>query len=265
MSEFFVGYLATPPGTARFLRGVIAGLGLLAITMALLLLRGQASFATAAFEYGKVRTFEGTISTHPYPSLGVPRPGTTGADRYSRYLLVAAGKHGADTEVAAFEGKPVRLQGFLIYRGGGTMIEIVPGSIVGTGAALAVEENVKDSGTVTLTGEIVDSKCYLGVMNPGQGKVHRDCAARCLSGGIPPLFIADHDGTQLLLVDKHGKALEPDQLREFVAQPLTLSGHLARKGAQNLLMIDPTTLRHAAANNHSRAVTFDRLSNLLGK
>jgi hypothetical protein len=29
---------------------------------------------------------------------------------------------------------------------------------------------------MTLTGEIVDSKCYLGVMNPGQGKVHRDCA-----------------------------------------------------------------------------------------
>ena len=31
-----------------------------------------------------------------------------------------------------------------------------------------------DFGEVTLAGEIVDSKCYLGVMNPGNGKVHRD-------------------------------------------------------------------------------------------
>ena len=45
-----------------------------------------------------------------------------------------------------------------------------------------------DLDTFTLIGEIVDSKRYLGVMNPGNGKVHRDCAVRCLSGGIPPIF-----------------------------------------------------------------------------
>ena len=42
---------------------------------------------------------------------------------------------------------------------------------------------------VMLRGEIVDSKCYLGVMNPGEGTVHRDCAARCLSGGLPPMLV----------------------------------------------------------------------------
>ncbi len=58
-----------------------------------------------------------------------------------------------------------------------------------------------DLGAVTLTGEIVDTKCHLGVMNPGEGKVHRDCAVRCISGGAPPVSGADQEGdTRLLLL-----------------------------------------------------------------
>ena len=68
--------------------------------------------------------------TQPFPTLLVARPGEIGQqDKYSRYLLVAPGKHGADDLVAGFDGKQVRLQGQLIYREGGTMVEIAPGSI----------------------------------------------------------------------------------------------------------------------------------------
>ena len=41
-------------------------------------------------------------------------------------------------------------------------------------------------GPVTVSGEIVDSKCFLGVMVPGAGKTHKECASLCLRGGIPP-------------------------------------------------------------------------------
>jgi hypothetical protein len=94
-----------------------------------------------------------------------------------------------------------------------------------------------------MTGEIVDSKCYLGVMNPGRGKVHRDCAARCLSGGVPPIFITT-DGTQLLLVGSDGSALGRDELREFVAEPITIQGELFQRGMSRLLRIDVRELRH---------------------
>ena len=60
-----------------------------------------------------------------------------------------------------------------------------------------------DLGEHTLRGEIVDIKCYLGVMKPAHGKPHRSCAARCISGGIPPvLMVKDRDGdtNYLLLV-----------------------------------------------------------------
>src|SRR5439155_3212545 len=121
------------------------------------------------------------------PTLLVNRPGSPNSGS-SHYLLVAEGKHGADNEVSAFEGKSVRLKGTLIYRGNQTMIEVVRGSIAVEGIAEALPAAEKMLGKFELSGEIVDGKCYLGVMNPGSGKVHRDCAARCLSGGVPVLF-----------------------------------------------------------------------------
>jgi hypothetical protein len=245
MNDFYVGYLPkTPAALASFVRKVIAGLGLLVVATALVLVLGQIPFANSAFEYGQPRSFEGIIVTRPFPTLLVARPGETGQqDKYSRYLLVAPGKHGADGLVAGFDGQRVRLQGQLIYREGGTMVEVTPGSITVLNAAPEDQETTRDLGAVTLSGEIVDSKCYLGVMNPGQGKVHRDCAARCLSGGIPPIFVTTY-GQKLLLVGLDGHALGHDALREFVAEPIQIQGELLQTGSTPLLKFDPRTLRH---------------------
>jgi len=246
MNDFYVGYLPkAPEGLARFVRRVIIALGLLAVTAALVLVTGQMPFANSAFEYGKLRSFEGVVVARPFPTLLVARPGEIEQqDRYSRYLLVAPGKHGADDLVAGFDGKQVRLQGQLIYREGRTIVEITPGSIAVMDTAPADQEAIRDLGTVTVTGEIVDSKCYLGVMNPGQGKVHRDCAARCLSGGIPPIFVTNNGETHLLLVGPDGNALGGNALREFVTEPITIRGQLLQRGESRLLKIDPRALQH---------------------
>ncbi len=246
MNDFYVGYLPkAPTELARFVRKVVLGLGLLAVALALLLIRGQMPFANSAFEYGKLLSFEGTVVADPYPMLLVARPGQTGQQEdYSQYLLVAPGKHGADDLVAGFAGKPVRLRGQLIYRDGRTMVEIEPGSITARESGTVTQDTTRDLGAVTVTGEIVDSKCYLGVMNPGNGKVHRDCAARCLSGGIPPIFIAADGHKQFLLVGTDGRALGRDSLREFIAEPITIHGELLQRGDDRLLMMDPRSLRH---------------------
>jgi hypothetical protein len=247
MNDFYVGYLPkAPTALARFVRKVIIALGLIAITAALVLVVGQMPFANSAFEYGKLRSFEGVVEARPFPTLLVARPGEAGQqDKYSPYLLVAPGKHGADDLVASFDGKQVRLQGQLIYREGKTMVEITPGSIAVTDTAPTVHETTRDLGPMTVTGEIVDSKCYLGVMNPGKGKVHRDCAARCISGGIPPILVTLNGKDQFLLVGPAGNAISPDALREFVAEPITIHGELLQRGESRLLRIDVGALRHA--------------------
>ena len=262
MNDFYVGYLPkAPTALGRFLRKVVIVLGLLAVTAAMVLLVGQMPFANSAFEYGKVRSFEGVVAARPFPTLLVARPGDVEQqDKYSGYLLVAPGKHGADDLMASFDGKQVRLQGQLIYREGGTMVEITPGSITVTDAAPAVAETIQDLGTVTLTGEIVDSKCYLGVMNPGQGKVHRDCAARCISGGIPPIFVTSDGRQQFLLVGLDGRALGRDALREFIAELIQIQGELLETGSTQLLKVDPRMLRHTAGRvrTASEGSTFGR-------
>lgn len=247
MNEFYVGYLPKAPGgIARFVRRVVIGLGLAGVTVGLVLVLAQMPFANSTFEYGKLTNFEGVVAAGPYPTLRVLRPGEPGQiEKYSQYLLVAPGKHGADDLVAAFDGKAVRLQGQLIYRESGTMVEVVPGSITATQSAVVIKDTTRDLGPTTLTGEIVDSKCYLGVMNPGNGKVHRDCAARCLSGGIPPLFVTIARGEQFLLVGPDGRALSGDTLREFIAEPITIPGELLQRGETRMLKIDPRAMRHA--------------------
>jgi hypothetical protein len=158
-------------------------------------------------------------------------------------LLVAPGKHGADSFVTTFEGKNVRLQGQLIYRDGQTMVEIDPKTIKMMESAPSGSETT-DLGTATLTGEIVDSKCYLGVMNPGRGKVHRDCAARCLSGGIPPALLTS-TGEIVLLVNHDGKAFARDTLREFVDEVVVVRGELVRRG--DIKMVQAENIRHGGA------------------
>ena len=257
MSDFYLGYSPKAPvGLARFIRRIIFAFGLLTVTVALVLVCWQKPFANSTFEYGMVRTFEGVIVAKPYPALWVTRPGELQQqEKDSQYLLVARGKHGADDLVSGFDGKQVSLQGQLIYRGGGTMVEIVPGSITSgsimSGSTMPLRtapstpDSIRKLGAITVTGEIVDSKCYLGVMNPGNGKVHRDCAARCLSGGIPPLFVTTNGESQFLLVGLDGEAIGHDVLREFVAEPITVRGELMQRGDTRLIRIDPESLRHS--------------------
>ena len=242
--EFYVGYLpAAPRRLARTLRRTVLALGALAVALAILLVAGQQAFPTSTFEFGRYREFEGVFEKRPYPSLLVAGPEAS----ISRYLLVAFGKHGADAETAVIRnGQRVRLRGSLIYRDTDKMIELSAGSASVAGSAPAFSgPELLDLGPVTLAGEIVDSKCYLGVMNPGSGKVHRACAARCVSGGIPPaLAVKDSSGKLrlLLLTGSDGRALSREVL-DFMAEPVEITGRLRRSLDTLILSADPTTFR----------------------
>lgn len=242
MKEFYVGYLPkAPAGIAKRIKTVNAialGLGVIA---AISFARVQKTFAPSTFEYGKELSFEGVIESSPFPTLLAARSGATNTDA-TRYLLVASGKRGADSQVQPYVGKTVRLRGTLIYRGDQSMIELVKNSISVRAASNEVPSPLSDLGTFNLTGEIVDSKCYLGVMNPGNGKVHRDCAVRCLSGGIPPIFATDDfrgSPAILLLTDAAGKPLPKQAFMNLVAQPVRVHGKVLQTGNTLLLEIEP--------------------------
>jgi len=91
----------------------------------------------------------------------------------------------------------------------------------------------------------VDSKCCLGVMNPGQFIPHRDCAILCISGGIPPvLLVRQTNGAAiyLLLVSAGGKPVN-QQVLDLVAQPVQITGDVERQGELLILRADPASYR----------------------
>lgn len=115
----------------------------------------------------------------------------------------------------------------------------------GGGPPTLAAGDAEELGAHTLVGEIVDSKCFLGVMNPGQLKPHKACAIRCISGGIPPvLLVRDETGTAstFLLVGGDGRPVGAELL-DMVAEPLEITGVVRRTGDMLTLAAEPSDYR----------------------
>ena len=244
--DFYIGYQGrAPAGLGRFLRRAVAALLLAAGVVAAALAGLQSRFDPGVFEFGEEREFQGVIREHPHPFLLVDRPGSGGGEP-SRFYLVGVGKHGADDEVTGLDGRRTRLRGTLIHRQGETMVEVVGGSVEAIGPTVPIPAGDSvDLGIQTLRGEIVDSKCYLGVMKPGRGKPHRACAALCIRGGVPPVLrveTTDGEYRHLLLTDEVGGAVN-DRVLELIAEPVEITGRVRRAGDLLLLAADPGSFR----------------------
>jgi hypothetical protein len=249
--EFYIGWEDRAPAKiGSHVRRSVLFLLLIGMVVASALAAAQRMIGSSVFEWGKVKEFSGIFQSQPYPHLLVQRPGTAGGQRpYSSYYLVKPFKFGFDPKVVRhLDGVTVSLKGTLIYRGNQTMIEVVGNSIEpvkasDSGSAKSEPPEPVSLGQQTLVGEIVDSKCYLGVMNPGQLTPHRGCAIRCISGGIPPvLLVRKKDGAPLyfLLVSREGKPVNKEVLG-MVAEPVQIAGEVVRQG--DLLILRAASYR----------------------
>jgi hypothetical protein len=246
-NEFYIGWQAQAPrGIRAHVRRVVVGLLIFVVAAAVIFALAQRTIGVAVFEWGTLKTFRGLLKANPYPHLLVRRPGQEGSQ--SAYYLVAPFKFGLNEQtVKALDGKEVTLKGTLIYRGRQTMVEAQPDSIkpVSTATAVSGESNVVDLGRQTLVGEIVDSKCYLGVMNPGRLTPHRACAVRCISGGIPPILLVRQEAgppLYFLLVSSDGRPVNK-QVLDMVAEPVQITGEVVQQGELSILRADPSTYK----------------------
>lgn len=247
--EFYIGWeKKAAPGIGKVVRKAAIALLVLALVVPLVLAISQRMIGASVFEWGNLKTVSGVLQTEPYPHLLVPRPGATGdSPAFSTYYLVAPWKFGLDAKaIAPLDGKSVAVKGTLIYRENQTMIETKPEWILATNGPPRMEPAPFVAlGKQTFTGEIVDSKCFLGVMNPGQLTPHRACAIRCISGGAPPiLLVRRKEGSPiyLLLVSAEGKQVNKEVL-DMVAEPVEITGEVERQGDLLVLRSDPGTYR----------------------
>lgn len=245
--EFFIGY-APPmaPRLARFVTTVVIVLASGVLVWAVTVAAGHVPLEGGTFEFGHPQRFSGTIVERPYPALRID--GEQGAT--PRLLLVAPGKHGAGALVRGLDGRHVTMTGTRVLRGTHMMIEVEPATLVlGEGSAgPAIPSESIGVGPVTVRGEIVDSKCFLGVMVPGSGKTHKDCASLCLRGGIPPaLYVQDRAGqSSLLLLTEAGGEPIGTQAIQVAGEPIDMTGTIERQGGWLVLRTDPRTWQPVA-------------------
>lgn len=198
----YIGYQATAPKWTRpFVASVLVVVFALALPAAALLAFSQRSVDTGVFEFGKEQTLTGTLYKMPIPML---RTSEDTSSASANIVLVGRGKHGVSALTKFYDGEKLQVKGTLIYRQGMTMLEVGGEDAVKDLGRAPYEEQrglAEHLGHVRLDGELVDTKCFFGVMRPATGKVHRACAIRCLSGGVPPgLLVHDSDGNGVVVM-----------------------------------------------------------------
>ncbi|MDZ7627032.1 MAG: hypothetical protein U5J99_01340 [Parvularculaceae bacterium] len=234
--DLFIGWARAPAVDRRFLLAAMP-LTLAATTGLGWLVASELDDPGAGrWEQGATHIVEGVLEAKPYPMIRV-------ADAAAPYgmrsvLVVAQGKCTSGLKLAALEGQRVKASGVLIERKERRMLE-VPLSvnrwlepISPAGAAPVAAPAVKSLGRARLAGQIMDSKCFFGVMRPGRGKTHKACAALCIRGGIPPSFwVRDRKGHEsvLLMTDAHGSPLG-EAILPLVADPVEAEGEIVRVG-----------------------------------
>lgn len=199
---------------------------------------GRRPVAGGFFEFGVVRSATGLLVADPYPALLVPR-----GPVWSRHLLVGQGKHGAGALVAGHVGSWATVSGSLAYRDGRAMVEVRTVAPVAA-PPVSPQAVAEDLGRYAAEGEIVGAKCYMGVMSPSSGIVHRACAALCIRGGIPPLLRverADGQSEGLVLADAEGRPLNA-RLGHRAGTLVRVIGRLIRLDATLYLYADPSDI-----------------------
>ena len=137
----------------------------------------------------------------------------------------------------------VTLRGMLTHYQGKYLMELTEGenSLVSAGEQVMLDREIEMKGALTLKGEIVDPKCFFGVMNPAFKAVHRSCAIRCISGGMPPLLAIREGGAFVDYYFLHGQNMESiaGELMPYIGVPVEVSGQVATYDDWKSMVIDP--------------------------
>jgi len=237
-NEFYIGWMPEAPHSfARHIKKVIVALLILAIIAGILLAITQKKFGTGQFEFGRLTNITGVYFKGPVPGIKVMNgKDWLGRASYITIPLIGYGKFGADGIMLDLEKqkhidlnqKEITLKGTLLYNDGKLLMQIDAADNPLVSINKTIGENIlpvqKELGEQTILGEIVDPKCFFGVMKPGEGKPHKDCAIRCISGGIPPVLkVTNKEGeaNYYLIVGAHGEKMG-QAVKEFVATPVAI-------------------------------------------
>ncbi len=93
------------------------------------------------------------------------------------------------------------------------------------------QEGKKES---KLTGEIVDSACYMKM--GAKGADHKKCAEECAKGGASLSFLEDGTGNVYMLAAGEGKDANA-LVKDFIAAKVILTGTVYERGGAKMVSV----------------------------
>ncbi len=257
--EFYIGWQENAPssfgktGLIFFITVLVIG-----ITFTFFFARAEIGFVDSYFDYGHLKEVNGHLVMEPVPALLTIENGVE-----KTIPLVGFGKFGASPVINSFSTKlsgdisnyEVTIRGTFFSYQDKRWMELTEGaeSLVSFKPAPSPKRIVNYRGRTTLTGEIIDPKCFFGVMNPATKAVHRSCARRCISGGIVPVLGIRENGKFVdyyLLEDPNAENIFQDIL-PYVGLPITITGEVTSYDDWKVLSIGSKTLSEVQVNVNS--------------
>lgn len=113
---------------------------------------------------------------------------------------------------------------------------VLAGSLV---LALGAPVSAATPQRVSVTGEIIDSWCYLTEIMYAEGTAHHECALWCAAGGVPVGLRAD-DGTVyiILKVGDDATSVANPRLMKIQSHQVSVEGDAFARDGFNYLVID---------------------------
>lgn len=254
--EFYIGYLdgIGSKTKSKLRRFVFIVLGI-AILVSIGFSISQNPFKNSTFELTSPTHIRGVFHENPYPMLRVE----IAKNNYKNILLLGFGKSSVNPYLEDLlqahqdlNGRTLSIIGNLIYYNGKTLIQITDAENIQLEPDSKQEAPIKTQiNSLKLQGEIIDPKCYFGVMKPGKGKIHRSCAVRCISGGIPPVF-ASTDGNAIskyfLLTDMQRQPINKAVL-PYIGKPAEIYGLIEKMEDWYIIKINPDSIQILSNNS----------------
>lgn len=107
------------------------------------------------------------------------------------------------------------------------------------GAAMAAPASAAVPDRVKLTGEIIDSWCYITEIMYAEGSAHHQCAVWCAAGGIPVGILGD-DG-QVYMVLKLGRDdtnVGNPAIMRIQSHRVTVDGSVYKRDGLNYIVVN---------------------------
>jgi hypothetical protein len=110
---------------------------------------------------------------------------------------------------------------------------LVLGLLVPTATVLATDEGQ----TASVTGEVLDTACYMAHGRKGAGPGHKKCATECIEKKDFPISILTEQEDVVLILPDHADEKPYEELKGRATETVTVEGRLITRGGLKALVL----------------------------